>query len=58
MTGNRKFFYFYDMNQQKIHKINQILGHESEKDLRRLAGGKKFYFAIASSVTGIIFVMS
>lgn len=58
MTGNRKFFYYYDMSKQTVQKINSIPGHLDEKDLRRLVVGSKLYFAIASAVSGYIFVFS
>ena len=58
MTGNRKFFYFYDLTKQKIEPIPHLLGHEDEKDLRRLVPGNTNYFCILSSVTGYVLVLS
>ena len=35
-TGNRKHFYFYDMNSNKLEKVSSIIGHQNENSLSKL----------------------
>jgi U3 small nucleolar RNA-associated protein 18 len=59
-SGNRKHFYYYDLNANKIEKITNIMGHQDESNLSRMfVSSSNDYFAFASVENpGYIMVMS
>lgn len=60
-TGNRKHFYYYDLNSNKLEKVSSILGHQGEKNLSKLfvSSNQSDYFAVASQDDpGTIMVLS
>ena len=57
-SGNRKHFYSYDLQANKLEKQGAILGHHDEQDLSNLVAspGNRF-FAFICKKSGYILVM-
>jgi hypothetical protein len=57
-SGNRKHFYSYDLQTNKLEKQGAILGHHDEQDLSNLVAspGTK-YFAFVCKKSGYILIM-
>ena len=55
LSGNRKHYYSYDLEAQKITRIPCIFSHHEEKDLKRLGSSDEFY-GFASSTSGYLMI--
>lgn len=48
LSGNRKHYYLYDLNAQKLQKLSGIMGHDSEKSLSNLTCGESKYYCFTN----------
>jgi len=59
LSGNRKHFYYYDIESDEINKVTHIFGHQEEKDLRSLTTNPKSnFFSFTSDDGKTVMVLS